>query len=68
MMDATEDAAWVGAKVAEQRAEIERLREALQAVVDDVLEYERINKLSPSPGKPDCWQSITNAKAALRPR
>jgi hypothetical protein len=50
-----------------ERAEIERLREALQAVVDDVLEYERINNLSPSPGKPDCWQSITNAKAALRP-
>jgi hypothetical protein len=46
--------------------EIERLRAALAALVADVEEYERINNLAPSPGKPDCWQSITHAKNVLR--
>ena len=46
-------------------AEIDRLRAVLKALVDDVLEYERINNLSPSPGRKDCWQSVTNAKTAL---
>jgi len=45
--------------------EVENLRAALKALVDDVLEYERINNLSPNPGKRDCWQSVTQAKAVL---
>jgi hypothetical protein len=52
--------------------ELEHLREchfqmleALKAVVADILDYERLNNLAPSPGKQDCWQSVTRAKAAI---
>ena len=45
--------------------EREGLIEALEALVADVLEYERINNLAPNPGRRDCWQSVTNARAAL---
>jgi hypothetical protein len=45
---------------------IAQLEAALLSVVGDIEEYERVNNLSPSPGKPDCWQSVTNAKAVLR--
>lgn len=45
---------------------IEEMVEALQAIVADILEYERINNLSPNPGKQDCWQSVTRARAAIR--
>ena len=38
---------------------------ALEALVADVLEYERINNLAPNPGRRDCWQSVTNARAIL---
>lgn len=41
------------------------LFEALSAVVADILDYERVNNLAPNPGKQDCWQSVTCAKAAL---
>jgi hypothetical protein len=41
------------------------LLEALQGVVADVIEYERVNNLLPSPGKQDCWQSVTRARAAI---
>ena len=51
---------------AEKDAENERLRTALQALVADIEEYERINNLAPNPGKQDCWQSVTRAKAILR--
>jgi hypothetical protein len=47
------------------RKDIERLREALAALIADIEEYERINNLAPNPGKPDCWQSVTRAKAVL---
>ena len=43
----------------------ERMAEALEALVADVEDYERINNLSPSPGKADCWQSVTRAKSPL---
>lgn len=53
-------------------AEIHRLQSvnadllaALKALVADVTEYERINNLAPSPGKDACWQSVTNARAAI---
>jgi hypothetical protein len=48
------------------KAEIERLRAALAALISDIEEYERVNNLAPSPGKQDCWQTVTQAKAALR--
>lgn len=38
---------------------------ALKAVVVDVREYESINNLAPSPGHSDCWQSVTQAEAAI---
>lgn len=41
------------------------LLEVLKALVSDVREYERINNLAPSPGKKDCWQSVTGAEAAI---
>jgi len=51
--------------VVEQKAEIERLRAALKNLMNDVLEYERVNNLSANPGKQDCWQSVTAARRAL---
>jgi hypothetical protein len=42
------------------------LKESLTEVVRDILDYEKINNLSPSPGREDCWQSVTRAKAVLR--
>lgn len=41
------------------------LLDALQNLVADILDYERINNLAPSPGKDDCWQSVTRARAAI---
>ena len=42
-----------------------RLREALEALIADIEDYERVNNLAPSPGKKDCWQSVMRAKQAL---
>jgi hypothetical protein len=47
------------------RMRIDELEAALRGIVNDIEEYERINHISPSPGKPDCWQSVTYAKAVL---
>lgn len=44
---------------------IEELVAALKSIVSDIEEYERINNLAPSPGKQDCWQSVTHAKALI---
>lgn len=41
------------------------LYEALENVLSDIVDYERANNLSPAPGREDCWQSVTNARAAL---
>ena len=38
---------------------------ALEGVIDNIEDYERVNNLHPSPGRHDCWQSVTIAKAAL---
>lgn len=52
--------------VADEAAdEIESLIVALTAVVADVMDYERVNNLAPNPGQKQCWQSVTNAKAAI---
>ena len=51
---------------AESNASVEaRLREALKLIISDIEDYERVNNLAPSPGKNDCWQSVTRAKEAL---
>lgn len=41
------------------------LCEALEGVLSDIEEYERINNLSPSPGEETCWQSVARARRAL---
>jgi hypothetical protein len=54
-------------EIARLRSRVAELEKALQGVVSDVLEYERINNLSPSPGREYCWDSIATAHAALDP-
>jgi hypothetical protein len=39
--------------------------EALRAVVNDVLDYERVNNLAPNPGRKYCWDSVARAAAAI---
>jgi hypothetical protein len=55
------DAAFIITAVNNHKA----LVQALEAVVNDVNEYERINRLAPTPGHVDCWDSIARAKAVL---
>ena len=54
------------------REEVERLRASnaelvgtLKAVVADILDYERVNNLSPNPPRTECWDSVTRASAAI---
>lgn len=42
------------------------LIDALQRVVSDVLDYDRVNNLAPNPGRRYCWDSIENAVDVLR--
>lgn len=42
------------------------LVEALEGLVADVLDYEKVNNLKPNPGKKYCWQSVERAREALR--
>jgi hypothetical protein len=51
--------------MSEAADEIERLRAALQAVVNDVLAYERSRNLYPNPGREYCWDSVARAVAVL---
>lgn len=39
---------------------------ALERVVHDVHEYERVNNLHPNPGRTECWDSVANAMAILK--
>lgn len=57
--EAARHAAYVRSDIAE------RMAEALEGLVSTIEDYERVNNLSPPPGKADCWQSVTQAKAAL---
>jgi hypothetical protein len=45
--------------------ECKRLRAALEGVLADIDDYERINNLAPSPGRKYCWQSVEIARLAL---
>lgn len=53
------------ARAEKAEAETKMLREALEGVVADVLEYERVNNLSPAPGRKYCWDSVARARTAL---
>lgn len=41
------------------------LVDALEGVIADVDEYERVNNLAPNPGREDCWQSVAAARVVL---
>ncbi len=41
------------------------LLEALKRLVENIHDYESVNNLAPNPGKQDCWQSVTQARAAI---
>jgi len=38
---------------------------ALQALVDNINDYERVNNLAPSPGRTECWDTVAHAKRIL---
>ena len=46
-------------------AENTKLRAALEDVLADIADYERVNNLSPSPGRKYCWDSVARARRAL---
>jgi len=41
------------------------LLESLQAVVAQINDYERVNNLSPSPGRTECWDCVARAKEVI---
>jgi len=41
------------------------LRAALQSLVDDVLDYEKVNNFSPNPGRKYCWDTVARAVEIL---
>lgn len=41
------------------------LVQALQALVDQVNDYERVNNLAPNPGRTECWDTVARAKEVL---
>ena len=47
------------------RASNATLREALESVLKDIMDYETTNNLSPNPGKDYCWQSVERAYKVL---
>lgn len=38
---------------------------ALEAVLADIRDYERVNNLAPNPGRTHCWDSAARAEALL---
>ena len=48
-----------------QKNDIDMLRGALQSLVDNVLDYEKVNNLSPNPGRKYCWDSVAHAVSVL---
>ena len=47
------------------RKRMRELETALRRVVRDVNDYEETNKLSPNPGRTECWDSVAHAKVIL---
>ena len=45
--------------------ENEKLRSALRRLVDNVLDYEKVNNLSPNPGRKYCWDTVEQAISVL---
>ena len=56
---------WNHAMEEEALPRIKELEAALQALVDNVLDYERVNKLSPNPGREYCWDTMAHAVSVL---
>lgn len=52
-------------EIARLRADNAAILAALQDVVANVLEYERINKLHPNPGRKYCWDSVERACSVI---
>jgi hypothetical protein len=50
---------------AQQSALLAQAAAALEQLIADIRDYERTNNLAPTPGKQDCWQSVTHAREAL---
>ncbi len=53
------------ATIATLTAALEEARGALEGIVNDIHDYERVNNLHPNPGKSECWQSVERARTAL---
>lgn len=45
--------------------EVIELRAALERVLADIAEYERVNNLAPNPGRQYCWDSVAHAHTVL---
>lgn len=48
-----------------EREKTDRIRAALERVLADIAEYERVNNLAPNPGRKYCWDSVAQAHAVL---
>jgi hypothetical protein len=64
--DAIKEVSYWSTETGKRDARIAELEAALKRVLDDIEDYERVNNLSPSPGKQDCWESVSTARAALK--
>lgn len=51
---------------AAERERCAKLETALRDILRDIAEYERVNNLTPNPGRAYCWDSIERAYAAIR--
>jgi len=49
----------------DQDAKFDALVQALQVLVDQINDYERVNNLAPNPGRTECWDSVAHAKQVL---
>lgn len=52
-------------RLADAQTQLERTREVLAAIVEQVNDYERVNNLAPKPGRTECWDSVARAKLIL---
>ena len=52
-------------QLAEMTVERDNLRTVLKGVLVDIADYERVNNLSPNPGRKYCWDSVATAYRVL---